>query len=92
MHVLHIITGLSDGGAEAILYRMCKFDKEYKHTVISLMGKQKYGPMLTNIGVDVHALDFPKGKMTPVLFTMKTQKNKLSTLNKLVVKNFTWLI
>ena len=63
MHVLHIITGLSDGGAEAILYRMCKFDKEYKHTVISLMGKQKYGPMLTNIGVDVHALNFPKGKI-----------------------------
>jgi glycosyltransferase involved in cell wall biosynthesis len=63
MHVLHIITSLSDGGAEAILYRMCKFDKEYKHTVISLMGKQKYGPMLTNIGVDVHVLDFPKGKI-----------------------------
>ena len=63
MHVLHIITGLSDGGAEAILYRMCKFDKEYKHTVISLMGEQKYGPMLTNIGVDVYTLDFPKGKI-----------------------------
>jgi len=28
-----------------------------------LMGKQKYGPMLTNIGVDVYVLDFPKGKI-----------------------------
>lgn len=63
MQVLHIITSLSDGGAEAILFRLCKFDKENNHIVISLMSEQKYGPMLDSIGVTVHALNFPKGKI-----------------------------
>ncbi len=56
MRVLHIISGLGDGGAEAILYRLCKFDKETNHSVISLMSEQKYGPMLREIGVDVYTL------------------------------------
>ena len=63
MQVLHIITGLGDGGAEALLYRMCKFDKEHNHIVISLMDEQKYGPLLNEIGVVVHTLSFPKGKI-----------------------------
>ena len=63
MQVLHIITSLSDGGAEAVLFRLCKFDKENNHTVISLMSEQKYGPMLDNIGVAVHTLNFSKGKI-----------------------------
>ena len=25
--ILHIITGLNNGGAEAVLYRLCKYDK-----------------------------------------------------------------
>mgnify|MGYP001420301449 FL=1 len=53
MKVLHIITSLSDGGAEAVLYRMCKFDKSNTHTVISLMNEQKYVPMLKKIGINV---------------------------------------
>ena len=63
MQVLHIITSLGDGGAEALLYRMCKFDKEHNHIVISIMDKQKYGPLLNEIGVVVHTLSFPKGKI-----------------------------
>ena len=63
MQVLHIITGLGDGGAEALLYRMCKFDKEHNHVVISLMDEQKYGPLLKEIGVVVYTLSFPKGKI-----------------------------
>ena len=63
MQVLHIITGLGEGGAEALLYRMCKFDKEHNHIVISLMDEQKYGPLLKEIGVVVYTLSFPKGKI-----------------------------
>ena len=63
MQVLHIITGLGDGGAEALLYRMCRFDKEHNHIVISIMDEQKYGPLLNEIGVVVHTLNFPKGKI-----------------------------
>ena len=63
MQVLHIITSLGDGGAEALLYRMCRFDKEHNHIVISIMDEQKYGPLLNEIGVVVHTLNFPKGKI-----------------------------
>jgi glycosyltransferase involved in cell wall biosynthesis len=64
MKVLHIITGLNDGGAEALLYRMCKYDKSNSHIVISLMSKQKYGLMLNEVGVDVYTLNFLNGKLS----------------------------
>lgn len=64
MKVLHIITSLNDGGAEALLYRMCKYDKSNSHIVISLMGRQKYGLMLNKVGVDVYTLNFLNGRVS----------------------------
>ena len=58
MRVLHIITGLDDGGAEAVLFRMCKLDKKYQHIVISLQAKQKYESLLQKFNVSVHTLNF----------------------------------
>ena len=63
MTVLHIITGLDDGGAEAVLYRLCKFDEKNKHIVISLMNEGKYGPLLKEIDVDVYSLEMANGKI-----------------------------
>ncbi len=63
MKVLHIITGLSDGGAEAVLYRLCLFDKEHDHVVISLQNEDKYGPLIKDLGIDVYTLDFLNGKV-----------------------------
>ncbi len=63
MQVLHIITGLSDGGAEAVLYRLCQFDNENNHVVISLQNEDKYGPLLKDLGIDVYTLDFLNGKV-----------------------------
>ena len=63
MQVLHIITGLKRGGAETLLYRICQFDKEYNHTVISLTGTQDYGKMLNQINVSVYALNFSNSKI-----------------------------
>lgn len=61
--VLHIITGLTDGGAEAVLYRLCKYDASVKHIVITLMGEGKYGSLLMDMGVEIHCLDMPAGRI-----------------------------
>jgi len=60
--VLHIITGLNDGGAEGVLTRLCLHSKQAEHTVISLMDAGKYGPILTEAGVTVYCLAMNPGK------------------------------
>ncbi|MES3016270.1 MAG: glycosyltransferase [Bacteroidota bacterium] len=62
--ILHIITGLEDGGAEAVLYRLITNDSSCKHTVISLMGPGKYGPLLAQKGFTVYSLNMRKGHVT----------------------------
>lgn len=62
---LHIITGLSDGGAEAVLYRLCAQDAGGRHSVISLTDAGKYGPLLEEaLEVPVICLDMPRGRVT----------------------------
>lgn len=51
--IIHIITSLDDGGAEAILYRTCKNLKDHQQKVISLKGKGKYGDLIEKEGIDV---------------------------------------
>ena len=63
--ITHIITGLADGGAEAVLYRLVTTDTSgTRHVVVSLGDAGKYGPMLQSLGVNVHALDMPRGRLT----------------------------
>lgn len=62
--ILHIITGLNDGGAEAVLHRLCAYNVKDRHNVISLMDSGKYGPMLQALGVPVTCLNMPKGRVT----------------------------
>jgi glycosyltransferase involved in cell wall biosynthesis len=78
MNILHIITGLNDGGAEAVLYRLINACNEHHHSVVSLMGTGKYGPMMEKIGVPVICLNMPRGRVTitglRTLWRVLTQK------------------
>ncbi|WP_440677272.1 glycosyltransferase [Candidatus Pelagibacter sp. HIMB1587] len=58
MKVLHIITGLGDGGAEHALFKICKYDTSNKHVVVSLKGPGKYYLSLKKIGIEVYFLNF----------------------------------
>lgn len=64
MKILHVITGLSDGGAEAVLYRLLAHDSEGTHHVISLTDEGKYGDRLRKSGVQVTVLGMERGHIT----------------------------
>ena len=57
MRVVHVITGLGDGGAEHALFKICKYDDLNKHFVISLKGPEKYSSLLNKIGIKVYCLN-----------------------------------
>ena len=57
MRVVHIITGLGDGGAEHTLFKICKYDNINKHIVISLKGPGKYFSLLNKSGIKVYCLN-----------------------------------
>ena len=58
MKIVHIITGLGDGGAEHTLYKICKYDKLNKHIVISLKNSGKYYPLIKNLGIEIYIFNF----------------------------------
>lgn len=62
--IIHIITSLDDGGAEAVLYRLCAYGSQHNNVVLSLRDEGKYGPLLETAGVKVHCLNMPKGRVT----------------------------
>ncbi len=64
MNITHITTGLNDGGAEAVLYRLVCHDGPARHHVISLMDEGKYGPLLREAGAQVTCLNMPRGGLT----------------------------
>ncbi|WP_341501650.1 glycosyltransferase [Gallaecimonas sp. GXIMD4217] len=61
--VLHVITGLDNGGAEATLYRLA-ISQKCRPVVVSLTGGGKYGEMLKSAGVVVYYLNMPRGRVT----------------------------
>lgn len=64
MKVVHIITGLGQGGAEASLQRLIAASRDRaNHVVISLMDEGYYGPRLRSLGVPVHTLGFRQGRL-----------------------------
>ena len=57
MKVVHVITGLGDGGAEHALFKICKYDITNKHYVISLKVQEIFF-LLNKIGIKVYCLNF----------------------------------
>lgn len=64
MKVMHIITGLNNGGAEGVLFRLCTHDKKNEHIVVSMMDMGKYGSLLLDNNIPVHALNMPRGRLS----------------------------
>lgn len=56
-HCLHVITGLNDGGAESVLFRLCIADDECIHSVVSLTDGGKYKRLLENENIKVYSLE-----------------------------------
>ncbi len=68
LHILHVTTGLNDGGAEAVLSRLCTARTEERHKVISLTDLGKYGADLQNADVEVVSLNMPRGQFVMSAF------------------------
>ena len=86
MKVIHIITGLGDGGAEHTLFKICKYDNINKHIVISLKGPGKYFSLLNKLGIKVYCLNIKFFSIHKFFFLIKL----LHSLKPDVVQ--TWLV
>ena len=77
MRILHIITGLGDGGAEAMLFKLIKHSKNNENLVISLTDSGKYGKKLDEINVKYFTLDMKKGSFSfiPIIKLFRLIKN-----------------
>jgi glycosyltransferase involved in cell wall biosynthesis len=86
MKVIHIITGLGDGGAEHALYKICKYDIANKHFVISLKGQGKYFSLLRKLNINVYCLNMKFFSIYKFIFLIKL----LRSLKPDIVQ--TWLV
>jgi len=61
MKVLHVITDLKDGGAEAVLYRLVHATPEDTHHIVCLGSGGKYAELLSQEGFSIDILDVKSG-------------------------------
>jgi glycosyltransferase involved in cell wall biosynthesis len=63
--ILHVITTLVQGGAEAVLFRLIVASTPaLEHVVVSMSGDAYYVPKLRSAGIEVHTLNMPRGRLT----------------------------
>src|SRR6056300_1672924 len=86
MKIVHIITGLGDGGAEHILYKICKYDFKNEHVVISLKDKGKYFSILKKLGIKAYCLNLNFFSILKIIHLIKL----LRSLRPHIVQ--TWLV
>ena len=86
MKIVHIITGLNDGGAEHTLFKICKYDNFNKHIVISLTGPGKYFSLLKKLKIKIYCLNANFFSIHKFFFLIRL----LRLLNPDIVQ--TWLV
>ncbi len=86
MKIVHIITGLGDGGAEHTLFKICKYENKNKHVVISLKSPGKYFSLLNKLGIKVYCLNINLFSIHKFFILI----NLLTSLKPDVVQ--TWLV
>lgn len=65
LRVVHVITGLGQGGAESVLWRLATFPgQDVEHIVVSLTDDGIYGERLRAAGITVHTLGMARGRIT----------------------------
>lgn len=65
LRVLHIVTGLGQGGAESVLFRLATYPgADVEHVIVSLTDEGIYGERLRAAGVAVHALGMKRGRVS----------------------------
>ena len=68
MKIIHIINGLNDGGAEAVLCQMIIETPHIEHVVISLLKGGKYKHILLEKGIKVYSLEIGSMRDSLVAF------------------------
>ena len=86
MKIIHIITSLGDGGAEHTLFKICKYDINNKHIIISLKGPGKYFKLLNKLGIKVYCLNLKFYSFYKFFFLIKLLRSLKSDLVQ------TWLV
>jgi glycosyltransferase involved in cell wall biosynthesis len=78
MKVLHVITGLTAGGAERMLHNlMCSTTRKVVDPmVVSLMDAGKFGPLINNLGIPVITVGMKRGvpSLSGTIKLLKTTK------------------
>jgi len=86
MKVLHVITDLKDGGAEAVLFRLISNDVKNEHSVICLGDGGKYVQLLKASNINVDVTDLKSGFKGIWLFLCLI--NKVKAFNPNVIQGW----
>ena len=86
MKVVHVITGLGNGVSEHTLFKICKYDLNNEHVVISLKDRGKYFLLLKKLGIKVYCLNMNYFSVNKFFFLVKL----LRSLRPNIVQ--TWLV
>jgi glycosyltransferase involved in cell wall biosynthesis len=65
LRVVHVINGLTTGGAETVLCRLATFPSDVTHEVICLERRGVYSDRLEARGIRVHHLDWTSAEASP---------------------------